>query len=156
MTSPTSVTPIPSCLSAKNPPTTDETKEQTEQTRGRMPACEACYNAKVRCDQQEPCCGRCTSRNLTCVPRVSRQGQGPKKRRRNQDDEATKTTDDGQEHRPRAASAASSVNNRSEDQGVVQTVQNLGQHHFGVRYLIHSWISFAFTRRSFGLLGRAR
>lgn len=30
-----------------------------------------------------------------------------------------------------------------------------GRHHFGVRYLLHSWTSFAFARRSFALLGRA-
>lgn len=120
-----------------------------------MPACEACHKAKVHCDNKNPC-GRCSKKGLTCILRISRQGK-----RRRLDNEST-TTNVHAETNDSTSSLLQTNNTsqrpseqRSEDQEVIQDVANLGQHHFGVQYLIYSWTSFAFTRRSFSLLGRA-
>ncbi|KAL3921065.1 MAG: hypothetical protein SGILL_002946 [Bacillariaceae sp.] len=103
-----------------------------------MPACTACHNAKVSCDQKLPSCSRCLKRNIVCIPRISRQGQGPKKRKRSN---VNITKNDG-------------LVASSEDATLVKHDFG-GQHHYGVRYMIYSWISFAFSRRSFSLLSRA-
>ena len=103
-----------------------------------MPACTACHDAKVACDKQQPC-SRCLERNLVCIPRVSRQGQGPKKRRKKE--LAKQQNPDG-------------LVASSEDATLVKHDFG-GQHHYGVRYLIYSWTSFALSRRSFSLLSRA-
>jgi len=78
-----------------------------------MPACQACHRSKVKCDGGE------------CIPRVSRQGQGPKRRKI-----------------------------RTEDETIVRSLP-MEAHHYGIRYLVYSWTSFALTRKSFRLLARA-
>lgn len=111
-------------------------------------ACQGCHEAKVRCEKNGTSCRRCLRLNIDCLPRLSRQGQGPKKRRK--------------------TGTGSSTNYKSqnsvittEDQSVLESVQEriVGrqnrQHHYGIRYLIHSWTSFAFARQSFALLSRA-
>jgi len=44
---------------------------------------------------------------------------------------------------------------KSEDSRLIDHVKELGKQHYGVLYLIYSWTSFAFARRSFSLLSRA-
>jgi len=112
----------------------------------RTQACQACHQAKTKCrgggtsGDNDPC-ERCTKFQLTCLPHVSRQGQG--KRRKRQPEESS----DG-------GLAASSEDACVLRQLVRVTAQRHGQH-WGLRYLIHSWIAFAVRRRSFGLLERA-
>lgn len=118
------------------------------------PACQSCYQAKVRCGDERPC-PRCTRLMVECIPRVSRQGQGPKKRRRRlQQQQHQQENIDGERisvsvvaGRPAAA--------KSEDENLASRMEVFGRHHYGVLYLIHSWVNFAFARRSFGLLARA-
>jgi len=95
-------------------------------------ACQACHRAKVKCKGGTPC-ERCTKLAIApyCVPHVSRQG----KRRRTLDRHAS--------------------GDQSEDAWVLQQLGVEQQGHYGLRFLIHSWISFALRRRSFSLLSRA-
>jgi hypothetical protein len=111
-----------------------------------MSACEACHRAKVRCDRQRPC-ARCLRRGEECVPHLSRQGQGAKQRKRRASQES-RPSEDADDTTPGAPA-------KSEDEQIAQHVRELGRHHYGVKYLVQSWVSFAFARRSFSLLGRA-
>jgi len=70
--------------------------------------------------------------NLECVPHASRQGQRKKRIKH--------IHEDGMQ--------------QSEDLNIIDEVTG-GSSHYGVHYLIRSWLSFAFTRRSFSLLSRA-
>ena len=135
-----------------------------------MTACEACHSAKVRCQQQTQSsidrkgpCKRCQARGIECIPRISRQGQGKKPRRRKQKQELRQ--EDSTNKRARSSKEevsdigeANDEHHRpskpSEDRGLVQQLSG-SSNHFGILYMIHSWISFAFTRNSFGLLSRA-
>ena len=103
-----------------------------------MPACQACHNAKVRCTQEEPACHRCRRLSLDCVPHVSRQGQGPKPRKKRC-------------HTGAGAGGTATT----EDEVVLQQIQDMGRYHYGVMYMVHMWTSYAFARRSFRLLGKA-
>ena len=114
-----------------------------------MPACEECHRVKLRCDNDpllngNPC-SRCRRLQVECLGRPSRQGQGPKKRQKKASNSNNNhDSEDGHVLEAQLASCASQ-----------QVSADGGRHHFGVRYLIHSWTSFAFARRSFALLGRA-
>ena len=127
-----------------------------------MPACQECYRVKVRCDREElknGTCSRCTRLEIDCVPRVSRQGQGPKKRQRNDQQQQNK------QRRPQKlpqSNNTAAVTHSSEDGGLLEAFNKTtsppmseAKYHYGIRYLIHSWSSFALARRSFSLLGRA-
>lgn len=127
-----------------------------------MPACEECYRAKKSCDRDEQlaeCCSRCTRLEIPCVARISRQGQGPKKRKRalQSVEHAQHSLPEKAASRPKETSGAT-----SEDGNVLQALLNAPSSiplspklHYGIRYLIHSWSSFALARRSFKLLERA-
>ena len=116
-----------------------------------MPACEECHRIKVRCDNDplengKPC-SRCLRLKVDCIGRPSRQGQGPKKRRKSKENTNKKisnTIADSEDQHVLEAQLVSCASKVAD-----------GRHHFGVRYLVHSWTSFAFARRSFALLGRA-
>ena len=107
----------------------------------------------MRCDREElvknGTCSRCTRLEIKCVARLSRQGQGPKKRQKHQQQPSN-------EHDERAATVTSHA---SEDGNLMEAFtsppSSSAKFHYGIRYLIHSWTSFALTRRSFSLLGRA-
>jgi len=99
--------------------------------------CVACHQAKVRCDKQVPCT-RCARKNQECVPRVSRQGRRP----------ASTSSHGDAKKRPREEAAAIS-------EQISLTPCHKHANHYGVRYLLRSWISFAFTRRSLALLHKA-
>lgn len=101
--------------------------------------CTECHNAKVKCVYEESDtqrCLRCKRRGKTCVRHNSKQGQGRKRRRRN-------------------------VNPSTEDTSISTEVmicpllRQQRSQHFGLKYLIRSWISFAVRRRSFALLTKA-
>lgn len=120
-----------------------------------MPACEECYRTKKSCDreQRNGHCSRCVRLEMPCVARISRQGQGPKKRNKTSLPESTTTC---------SAKRENPVDVASEDCEVLQaflqapsSIAPSPKFHYGVRYLIHSWTSFALARRSFRLLERA-
>ena len=96
------------------------------------------------------CCSRCVRLGLDCVARISRQGQRPQKRKRAltaggplQHDSEEKVSEDG-----KVLQAFLSVPSSSSSPVAPKR-------HYGLRYLIHSWSSFALARRSFALLERA-
>lgn len=91
-------------------------------------ACRECHLAKVKCDKVIPC-SRCVRLSKVCVRHESRQGQGRNKKR-----------------------ARSKV---SEDAALSTEVGSLKSSHFGLRYLVRSWVAIAMRRRNFGLLARA-
>jgi len=96
-------------------------------------ACRECHFAKVKCDRIFPC-SRCTRLNLHCVPHKSNQGKGRKR----------KFVD------PLAPFLA------GEDTISKSTpVSALKPDHYGIQFMIHSWIAIAFRRRSFSLLEKA-
>ena len=125
-----------------------------------MPACQECYRVKVRCDRDDlknGTCSRCTRLGIECVARLSRQGQGPKKRRKS-NHEQEQTTQQLCTSQPNKHSTTAI--NSSEDGNLVEAFSNTSpvpqaKFHYGIRYLITSWSSFALARRSFSLLGRA-
>ncbi|GAX24877.1 hypothetical protein FisN_2Lh148 [Fistulifera solaris] len=96
-------------------------------------ACTACHLAKRKCDKKSPC-SRCISKGLECIPHISRQGK--KKVRRIEEKK-----DDGLDRL-----LLEQVTGTEPVQGHT--------HHFGLKYLVRSWISFAFKRRSFHLMQR--
>eukprot|EP00977_Amphora_coffeiformis_P001236 scaffold259_cov158-Amphora_coffeaeformis.AAC.2 len=144
-----------------------------------MPACQECYRVKVRCDRQElvaknphrgtTCCSRCTKLGMECVPRTSRQGQGPKKRRKqqqqpNQHDRTVPLAAAGTTATPPPPLHSSedgtlleafTITTSSNPSLSTSSSSSVYKFHYGIRYLIHSWTSFALARRSFALLGRA-
>ena len=122
-----------------------------------MPACEACHRSKVRCNQQQYPCTRCSRLGIECVKRISKQGQGPKPRnkRKQQPEDLDSTSNENSTRKRDPSDNLKKKNARSEDETLCEHLERFGKHHFGVLYLIHSWISFAFARRSFELLGRA-
>jgi hypothetical protein len=92
-------------------------------------ACRECHSAKVKCDKTLPC-SRCQRLKRTCVPHESKQGQ---KRKRLAKDGLKET----------------------EDAHVSAEIISLRSDHFGLQYLVRSWVSLALRRRSFSLLSRA-
>lgn len=92
-------------------------------------ACRECHIAKVKCDKVIPC-SRCVRLSKVCVRHESRQGQGRSKKRAR----STKV---------------------SEDAALSTEVGSLKPNHYGLRYLVRSWIAIAMRRRNFGLLARA-
>lgn len=92
-------------------------------------ACKECHAAKVKCDKTFPC-SRCERLRRTCVPHESKQGQ---KRKRAVKDGLKET----------------------EDAHVSAQVVSLRSDHWGLQYLVRSWVSIALRRRSFSLLSRA-
>lgn len=123
-------------------------------------ACTNCHSAKVKCNFQSPC-DRCVRLHKTCIPHVSQQGRGKKKRK------AGEAKDGKKSKAARKTSAGSSKRggNKSLAQQATEDVlcKSLGSviamqfhpHHYGIRFLIRSWVSFAIRRRSFMLLSRA-
>lgn len=99
-----------------------------------MGACTECRAAKVKCDQIIPC-SRCKRLSRVCVQHESKQGQrNSSKRKRNHDVDA------------------------SEDavlSGELLACPSVQSDHFGLQYLVRSWVSMALRRRSFSLLSRA-
>lgn len=96
-------------------------------------ACTACHIAKRKCDRKSPC-SRCISKSIECIPHISRQG----KRNVRPNDEKK---DDGLDRL-----LLEQVTGPEQVQGHTN--------HFGLKYLVRSWISFAFKRRSFNLMQR--
>ena len=91
-------------------------------------ACRECHIAKVKCDKVVPC-ARCVRLGKVCSRHESRQGQGRAKKR-----------------------ARSKI---SEDAALSTEVGTLNPNHYGLQYLIRSWVALAMRRRNFGLLARA-
>jgi Fungal Zn(2)-Cys(6) binuclear cluster domain len=91
-------------------------------------ACRECHVAKVKCDKVLPC-SRCVRLSKVCIRHESRQGQGRNKKR-----------------------ARSKV---SEDATISTEVGTLKPNHYGLQYLVRSWVALALRRRNFGLLARA-
>jgi len=91
-------------------------------------ACRECHTAKVKCDKVIPC-ARCVRLSKVCVRHESRQGQGRNKKR-----------------------ARTKI---SEDAALSTEVGTLKPNHYGLQYLVRSWVSLALRRRNFGLLARA-
>eukprot|EP00562_Extubocellulus_spinifer_P008433 CAMPEP_0178503832 /NCGR_PEP_ID=MMETSP0696-20121128/18256_1 /TAXON_ID=265572 /ORGANISM="Extubocellulus spinifer, Strain CCMP396" /LENGTH=531 /DNA_ID=CAMNT_0020132999 /DNA_START=323 /DNA_END=1918 /DNA_ORIENTATION=- len=147
-------------------------------------ACTNCHSAKVRCDFNTPC-ERCVRLNKTCVPHVSRQGRGSKKRknqRQQQQDGGTVASKGGKTNGNDADKAdtgsgggagtgTTSTSSKSREAKkkkkkrtlksqptedvLCKSLVSIDPQHFGIRFLIRSWISFAIRRRSFALLSRA-
>ena len=96
---------------------------------------------------QSPC-ERCSRLNKICVPHISQQGRGKKRRR---------TGHEGSQGHHGAASNKSAAqpgqSQRTEDV-LVKSFGGFRPEHFGLRYLVWSWVSFALRRRSFALLTR--
>ncbi|CAB9497066.1 expressed unknown protein [Seminavis robusta] len=86
------------------------------------------FLAFVKCDKVIPC-SRCVRLSKVCVRHESRQGQGRNKKR-----------------------ARTKV---SEDAVISTEVGTLKPNHYGLQYLIRSWVSLSLRRRNFGLLARA-
>ena len=91
-------------------------------------ACRECHTAKVKCEKVIPC-ARCVRLGKVCIRHESRQGQGRAKKR-----------------------ARSRI---SEDAALSTEVGTLNPNHYGLQYLIRSWVALAMRRRNFGLLARA-
>lgn len=106
-------------------------------------ACRECHLAKVKCDNSKQIpCARCVKRSLKCVRHMSRQGHGRKERRRQRDaDKAVAPL-----KQPRAQ--------RVED-GVASRTWQLGPGHYGLHFTIRMWISYAVSRKSLSLMGKA-
>merc|ERR1719478_1792327 len=129
----------------------------------RPSACTNCHAAKVKCDFNTPC-ERCVRLGKTCIPHVSQQGRGRKKRRKNK----SETREEDAEG-PSSGSAFTALARRPKKQRATSTqatedvlYKSLGslgstinRNHFGMKFLIRSWVSFAIRRRSFTLLSRA-
>ena len=116
-----------------------------------MPACEECYRAKRSCDrdkQEGACCSRCSRLGLECVARISRQGQGPRKRQKRHQEEQ-------REERMTSVSEDGNILQAMLEPSSLSTSTSSPKIHYGIRYLVHSWSSFALARRSFTLLERA-
>ncbi|CAB9500011.1 expressed unknown protein [Seminavis robusta] len=128
-----------------------------------MPACQECHRVKVRCDRDQSegrSCSRCLRLEVDCIARVSRQGQGPKRRRKLS---ISTTASEEQDHAMAIDSQPQQQQHGSEDGQVLDAIMmstpseetSSLKFHYGMRYLIHSWTSFALARRSFPLLSRA-
>lgn len=109
----------------------------------RTVACQACHNAKTKCQghHRRAPCERCSKFQIACVPHTSRQGQGKRRKKAQQ--------------QTRSPSAEDVLSSPSEDALVLQQLDAQQRDHYGLRYLIHSWMSIAVRRRNFGLLSRA-
>ena len=144
-------------------------------------ACTECHGAKVKCDKVFPCV-RCQRMGRECIPHESNQGRGAKRRgirtRRAGTGEgaggetgATTTTKEGG---PTSAAAAPPTRNGrppsplADDGGDVFSgcrpdediarcagASSLRSDHYGLVWLVRSWLSFALRRRSMALLSRA-
>lgn len=116
--------------------------------------------------------------NKTCVPHVSRQGRGKKKRKNQQEEEDSGTVaskgggtngngvDKAGTGSGGGAGTSSSrsrmtrkkkrtVKGQPTEDVLCKSLVSIDPQHFGIRFLIRSWISFAIRRRSFALLSRA-
>lgn len=104
-------------------------------------ACRECHLAKVKCDNTQHPCVRCAKRSLKCVPHLSRQGHGRKERR------------------PHRAADEQVCTKKAKVERLEDDVSNhtwkLGPGHYGLHYVIRLWLSYALTRRSISLLGKA-
>mmetsp|Transcript_19897 Transcript_19897/g.57161 ORF Transcript_19897/g.57161 Transcript_19897/m.57161 type:complete len:529 (+) Transcript_19897:168-1754(+) len=147
-----------------NPPAAAPNSANGGVNTNRPVACTNCHSAKVKCNFQDPC-DRCVRLNKTCIPHVSQQGRGKKTRRkRKAGEEDGKTT-----KAARKSSAGSKRGGGTGKKGSAQQAtedvlcKSLGSaiamqfhsQHYGIRFLIRSWVSFAIRRRSFMLLSRA-
>lgn len=102
-------------------------------------------------------CERCVRLKKTCIPHASRQGKG-KKRRRSGGGKETATEKSGVSNRGKnhAPSKRPKGEGQPTEDVLVKSISTgFGANHFGVRFLIRSWVSFAVRRRSFALLTRA-
>ena len=126
-------------------------------------ACTNCHAAKVKCNFLTPC-ERCTRLGKTCIPHVSQQGRGKKTRKKKRKDGEAgagsgKAAKAAKTKRGAAAGKKATLQQATED----VLCKSLGSavamqfhpKHYGIRFLIRSWVSFAIRRRSFMLLSRA-
>mmetsp|Transcript_22272 Transcript_22272/g.33789 ORF Transcript_22272/g.33789 Transcript_22272/m.33789 type:complete len:358 (+) Transcript_22272:62-1135(+) len=98
-------------------------------------ACRECHLAKVKCQNDVIPCARCVRLSLHCVRHISRQGKGRKKPRRSLEVQNSKSTED---------ILIKNCAGKSK----------LGPDHYGLNFLIRSWVWLAFSRRSFFLLNK--
>lgn len=99
-----------------------------------MGACTECHSAKVKCDQAFPC-SRCSRLSRVCTLHESKQGKRNTSKRKQTD---------GLDASEDAALS-----------GELQACPAVQSDHFGLNYLVRSWVSMALRRRSFSLLSRA-
>jgi len=122
-------------------------------------ACTNCHSAKVKCNFQSPC-DRCVRLEKTCIPHVSQQGRGKKKRKVGEAKDGKKTK---AARKPGAGGKRGGKKSLAQQATEDVLCKSLGSviamqfhpHHYGIRFLIRSWVSFAIRRRSFMLLSRA-
>jgi hypothetical protein len=132
--------------------------------------CTECRRAKVKCIKEEgdERCTRCVTKNLDCSPFKSRQGQRPKRLREDDSSEAPAEADVASSSSQPAAKAKSLLPKKRNcplgsalDAAALTTEVTsevpLGMRatHYGCLYLVRSWLSMAFVRRSMSLLSRA-
>lgn len=98
--------------------------------------CQECHTRKAKCNNKIPC-ERCTRLNRECLPYVSKQG---KKRLRSDKEEQ-----------------ASDASDKNDGECVLagSDLSKFGSQHYGLNFIIRSWVAQAFRRRSFKLLHRA-
>ena len=124
-------------------------------------ACVNCHTAKVKCSFGSPC-DRCARLGKMCIPHVSQQGRGKKTRKNKRKDGGAgsgKAAKAAKTKRGAAAGKKATLQQATED----VLCKSLGSavamqfhpKHYGIRFLIRSWVSFAIRRRSFMLLSRA-
>jgi hypothetical protein len=106
-------------------------------------ACTECHAAKVKCDRELPC-SRCVRLSRVCLQHESKQGQGGRDASRRKRRRGISSVDDGLGPSEDAALSTEVASN-----------EMLRSDHYGLQYLIRSWVSLAVRRRSFPLLFRA-
>jgi len=126
-------------------------------------ACTNCHAAKVKCNFQSPC-DRCTRLGKTCIPHVSQQGRGKKTRKKKRKDgdrdggksaKAAKHSKRGAAGKKRTPKQQATEDVLCKSLGSAAASMQFHPMHYGIRFLIRSWVSFAVRRRSFILLSRA-
>ena len=121
-----------------------------------MVACTACRAAKVKCESSTFPCRRCTRRDLSCIPHVSRQGR---RRAVGNTGSSAERTNIHINHNKRRRDEDTTTTTREDDviaDGLLQqpAADHL-RHHYGLRHLIRQWICLAVKRRTWALWARA-
>ena len=117
-------------------------------------SCTECHAAKVKCDKVFPC-SRCVrlGKADTCRPHVSRQGQR-KKQTSSSSSSSSLISSPPPPPPPTSAIVQSEADALQTEISLSSSVANSSQH-YGIQYLVRSWMSIAFRRRSMALLSRA-
>ena len=137
--------------------------------------CEACHSAKVKCSHNhnstQPSslssslsdrkrnfgiekCARCHRLGVSCVPWVSRQGQGKKRRRASPTKQVEVLLTEKQfiKSKKVGTSAHDSSFFNPTSTSTLPARSAHPEPHLGLHHLLRLWVGFSFRRRSFGLL----